>query len=222
MDKLLNRVNDLLTKAEEVRATEKFGPYGSDGVDTGKLRGFRAASLSFIESLYSTSHVYYTDFNTSVHRSTYISHLNTGVEILSSIKHEIENGYLSSLKGIISAEIFTDFIEMAEHLLQEGYKDPAAVIIGSVLEQHIKQLCIANDIDVENEKDGKIIPLKADRLNAELYKSNICSKTDQKSVTTWLDIRNNAAHGNYKEYTTDQINIMLMGVTDFISRNPVE
>jgi hypothetical protein len=31
------------------------------------------------------------------------------------------------LKGLITAEVFADFIEMAEHLLETGYKDPAAV-----------------------------------------------------------------------------------------------
>ncbi len=38
---------------------------------------------------------------------------------------------------------------MAEYLLKEGYKDPAAVITGSTLEEHLRKLCIKNGIDIE-------------------------------------------------------------------------
>lgn len=55
---------------------------------------------------------------------------------------------------IIAAEIFSDFLEMAEHLLEQGYKDPAAVMIGSVVEENLRKFCVANKIDTELEKYG--------------------------------------------------------------------
>ena len=39
-------------------------------------------------------------------------------------------------------------------------------------------------------------------------------------MTAWLAIRNDAAHGKYKNYTKDQIALLLQGVRDFIARNP--
>jgi hypothetical protein len=61
----------------------------------------------------------------------------------------------------VAAEVFTDFIEMAEHLLEQGYKDPAAVVAGSVLEEHLRQLCHKNAIDtVTVDSSGKANPKK--------------------------------------------------------------
>ena len=44
--------------------------------------------------------------------------------------------------------IFGDHIEMAAHLLAEGYKDAAAVIAGGVLEAHLRLLAQNRDIEV--------------------------------------------------------------------------
>ena len=51
-------------------------------------------------------------------------------------------------------------------------------------------------------------------------KNQIYSKLDQKSVTAWLDLRNNAAHGHYDKYEAVQVELMISGVRDFIARNP--
>jgi len=107
---------------------------------------------------------------------------------------------------------------MAEHLLSQGYKDPAAVMIGSVLEENLRQLCSNNEIEIEFDKDGILIAKKADRLNSDLAKAEIYTKLDQKAVTMWLDLRNKATHGKYDEYTKDQVELMLHGVTEFLAR----
>jgi hypothetical protein len=39
---------------------------------------------------------------------------------------------------------------MAEHLLDQKYKDPATVVVGSVLEEHLRQLCTAAGLPVEH------------------------------------------------------------------------
>ncbi|MGZ5302661.1 MAG: hypothetical protein ACXWDO_00970 [Bacteroidia bacterium] len=130
-------------------------------------------------------------------RQSYPSDTQRGRGILTAIKSEIDGGWLNSIKGLISAEIFSDFIEMSQHLIEEGYKDPAAVMIGSVLEEHLRQLAQKNGISVVNIKDNKPIPKKANLLNAELAQASIYNKLDQKNVTACLDLRNKAAHGKY-------------------------
>ena len=107
---------------------------------------------------------------------------------------------------------------MAKHLLEEGYKDPAAVMIGSILEEHLRQLCVKHSIPIEEMKNGKTIFIKADTLNAELNKLNVYNKLDQKIITSWLDLRNKAAHGKYGDYNKEQVNSFYLGITEFISR----
>jgi hypothetical protein len=216
--KLLQRIEFILSNAKTVSATRRTDSYGVVEVDYSKMKGFRTSAQSLILDLFGTKHPYYTEFK-NVTRDSYGSNVNSGVEIINNIKTEIENGWLSSIKGIVSAEIFTDFLEMAEHLLETDYKDPAAVMIGSVLEEHLRQLCITNSIDVEYEKEGKMISLKADRLNSELAKAGIYNKLDQKNVTAQLDLRNKAAHGKYAEYDKNQVKLMYDYVFNFMTRH---
>lgn len=136
--------------------------------------------------------------------------------ILSALRTAYEAGYLATIAELIHADIFSDFVEMAEHLSSEGYKDPAAVIIGSTLEGHLRQLCVRSGISTD--ASGK--PKKADALNAELAARSVYSKLDQKSITAWLDLRNKAAHGRYSEYSNEQVGLLIQGVRDFMARVP--
>jgi hypothetical protein len=98
---------------------------------------------------------------------------------------------------------------MSNYLLEQDYKDPAAIIAGSVLEEHLRQLCAANGIDIEFQSQGVAKPKKADTLNSDLGNFNIYNKLDQKAVTMWLDLRNKAAHGHYDQYTKEQVSNMI-------------
>ena len=137
---------------------------------------------------------------------------------MAAIKNEIDGGWLTSVKGLITAEVFSDFFEMADHLLSNGYKDAAAVIIGSTLEEHLRQLCIRNSIETTIKADNAAVAKKADALNSDLAKADVYNKLDQKMVTAWLDLRNKAAHGQYGEYNKEQVETMLRGVNEFCSR----
>lgn len=123
-----------------------------------------------------------------------------------------------TFKGLVAAELFADFLDMAGHLLETGYKDSAAVMIGGVLEEHLRQLCLKHGMAVDDEKDGRVVAKKSDRLNADLAKADIYSKLDQKQITAWLDLRNNAAHGKYGEYTEQQVKQLQSGMIEFMMR----
>jgi hypothetical protein len=139
---------------------------------------------------------------------------------LKALQRAIVAGYLVSVQELIQATVFADFLEMAEHLLGEGYKDPAAVLIGGVLEEHIRGLCIKSSIPIEIADARGMRPKKADAMNADLAAANAYNKLDQKSITSWLDLRNKAAHGHYTEYTKPQVELLLQAVRDFLTRHP--
>jgi hypothetical protein len=220
-EKLLQRIDQLLNAGKDVMATaySTSGPFSFNYVDEAKMAGFRSASLSFIDRTYGSIHPHYIQFakSTDNHNQT---NVRSGISILEAIREEIAGGWLISVKSLISAELFADFLDMATHLLDLNYKDPAAVMAGSVLEEHLRQLCSQSSIAVVEDKDGKLVHIKADRLNADLTKSSVYSRLDQKNITAWLDLRNNAAHGKYDSYTEEQVRLMLMGITDFIARVP--
>jgi hypothetical protein len=217
LDDIIKRADQLIEKGKQVLATSKADQYGKEEVDDPKFVDFRSSSLSYLQRLFRQDHPYCIEFSSGV-RDRYPYQVERGLGILEGAREEIAGGWLFSTRGLVSAEIFSDFLEMASYLLSEDYKDPAAVIIGSVLEEHLRQLCQKNNIPIETSKQGKSIPRKTDQLNADLAGANVYNKLDQKSVTVWLDLRNKAAHGKYEEYTKEQVDLMLRGVRDFIAR----
>jgi hypothetical protein len=215
---LLKRIDELIAMGNAVYQTNR--QRGSNmvyTVDNGMFCGFRSACLSFLERVFGPNHVHTKEFSQHV-KQPLPSHATAGTNILQVARYEIEHGWLLQIKGLVSAEIFADFLEMAEYLLEEGYKDAAAVMIGSVLEEHLRKLCDKNGIATTVVKDGKPVPLKAEMLNHELNKANVYNKLDMKQVTSWLDLRNKAAHGKYSEYSKEQVALMLQGVMDFVRR----
>ncbi|MCH8010735.1 MAG: hypothetical protein IIA61_02105 [Candidatus Marinimicrobia bacterium] len=218
-DRVKERINELIVLADKVISTDSYSEY-SNFVNTELFQEFRSSSLSFLKNTFGESHPFYVEFNKKVN-DTYTYHSQEGRGILKAVKQEIDGEWIFTVKGIVSAEIFSDFLEMAEYLLIEGYQDASAVMIGSVLEEHLRQLCYKHSISVENIKNGKTIPKKADLLNSELASSEVYNKLDQKGVTSWLDLRNKAAHGKYSEYSKEQVELMYQGVSNFISRNSI-
>ncbi len=221
LQKYSDRVEALIALADRTLATAKYPQtIGIATVDRELFNELRTSSLSFIKNLYGENHIYYKDFDKYLLRSE-PSETERARGILKAIKSEITNGWLTTVKGLVSAEIFSDFLEMAEHLLFENYKDPAAVMIGSVLEEHLRQLCDKNGLVTTEIKNSKPVPKKADLLNAELAGQSVYNKLDQKTVTAWLDLRNKAAHGKYSEYNQSQVELMLQGVTEFMARHSI-
>lgn len=215
---LTGRVEHLIGQGQQVLATRQYSEFSGNYVDTGLQMGFRSASLSFIKNLYEEQHPYFEDFKERV-KGSHPTETEAGINILTAIKTEIENDWLLSLRQLISSEIFADFMEMSRHFLDLDYKDPAAVMIGSTLEEHLRLLCNNYSVEVNFEKSGNTIPKKANLLNAELVKAGAYGVLEQKSVTAWLDLRNRAAHGKYDEYTKQQVELMYQGVLNFIITN---
>jgi hypothetical protein len=151
----------------------------------------------------------------------YYTASRTVLSILESVRDAVAADYLDTASSLIHGSVFADFLEMAQHLLDEGYKDAAAVIAGSALEAHLRPLCVDAVIDtMTTNASGDSVPKKASRMNADLYAANVYSLLDQKSVTAWLDLRNKAAHGEYDIYVDQQVGLMISGIRDFITRVP--
>lgn len=144
----------------------------------------------------------------------------SAIGVIEALRRDIAAGYVHSVEELLHGELFGDFLSMADHLLNEAYKDAAAVIAGSTLEAHLRTLCEKHGIDIEYSRAGELRPKKADLLNAELVKAEAYSKLDQKNVSAWLDLRNKAAHGHYDEYEKDQVGLMISGIRDFVTRLP--
>ena len=79
-----------------------------------------------MESIFGTHHTYYKEFFEHVN-NTYIPYFKAGINILQAARAEIAGGWLFTVEGQVSAEIFADFIALAKEALDDN-KDVAAVL----------------------------------------------------------------------------------------------
>lgn len=218
-DRINQEVADLVSQASALLQNVSRRDSQIDGDKVAEVAAWVTRLGQVIRKLYGPNSQHFANYNAALEtRNFYILHSNHYeylaqlAGIATAIAHDLEYGLLADLRGLVQAEVFSDFLEMGEHLLNEGYKDASAVIIGSVLEDGLRNLAISNQIPIYKE-NGK--PLSLEPLNTELAKNDIYSKLTQKQVTSWGHIRNKAAHGEFDEYTSDQVQMMLLFVQSF-------
>ncbi|MDK2201895.1 HEPN domain-containing protein [Acinetobacter baumannii] len=130
------------------------------------------------------------------------------IPILNAAYDDLKNGFLITFKQIVQAEVFDSELEQAKSLLESGYKNAAAVIAGVVLETAIKELCLNNNIDLEKKN--------LNRLNEDLVKAGVYNTLQQKQILALADIRNKAAHGDYDEFTKEDVERMISDIERFL------
>ena len=117
---------------------------------------------------------------------------------------------MSRVEALIAADVFSDFMEMAEHLLDAGYKDPAASLIGAVLERGVRQVASEQGVKLKSRDD-------LSSLNAKCADAGVYKRLVQKKVQVWIGVRNHADHGEFDEYAESDVREMLNGVRDHLA-----
>ena len=159
---ILKRFDELMGLGNQVLATiTPATPSVSACVDRGIFRGFRSASLSFLERIFGANQTYYKEFIENV-EDVYPSETDIGINILKVAKAEIEGGWLFTVEGRVSAEIFADFIALAKEALDDN-KDVAAVLSCAALEDALKRVAIKAKLDLDDKGMSEVInALKAE------------------------------------------------------------
>jgi hypothetical protein len=127
--------------------------------------------------------------------------------VLLAAKEDYEGGYLHKIRNLIQADVFDNELEQADELLASGYKTPAAVIAGIVLETSLRQVC----------QDHGLAAGKLDKMNADLAKVGVYNKLVQKQITTLADIRNNAAHGHCDQFDEGDVTNMIRDIRSLLA-----
>ena len=96
------------------------------------------------------------------------------VGVLQGLREDIAEGRLVSFAELIHADLFSDFLEGAEYLLSEGWKDASVVIIGSVLEEHLRKLADKVGVPVSDNgnQKGRTVSMPTSRAPPSIQRSN--------------------------------------------------
>lgn len=214
-EKLIERVGQLLSKAQSVAATRYNDSsehvFAPDEVKSPLFHEWKNSSQNFVLMVCEENSPYYKNFieGVKIARPSDVDH---GIGILTALKEDLELGYLTRVKDLVSAEIFSDFIEMALHLLENNYKDPAASLIGAVLENGLRQIAQKHNVDVKSSDD-------IGSLNTKLADKEIYNRLAQKQIQAWKSVRDSADHGKFSDYKKEDVEALLSGVQRFLTEN---
>lgn len=214
-EKLIERVSQLLTKGQSVAST-RFNDSSEhviapDEVKSPLFHEWKNNSQNFVLMVCGENSPYYKNFIEGVKISR-PSDVDRGIGILTALKEDLELGYLTRVRDLVSAEIFTDFIEMAQHLLNNSYKDSAASLVGAVLENGLRQIAQKHSVEIKSGDD-------IGSLNTKLADKEVYSRLLQKQIQAWKAVRDSADHGKFGDYKMEDVKAMLEGVQRFLAEN---
>lgn len=210
MDKLIDK---RFIELDEVAGgiLDAKGPsdvHGYYAVESAAVISWATSVLNLLHRVVGEDSAHFQQFQQRFKKFTqYESEFVQCMAVFQSAKEDYEGGYLFNMRSLIQAEVFDDALEQAAELLRAGYKDPACVVAGVTLETTLKELCTRNEVS----------RAKLDRMNADLCKAGVYNKGMQKQITAWADRRNDAAHGDWKNYTAADVEDMIKGVTRLIA-----
>jgi len=211
---IIDQITILLLNLDKAKSASQYDDL-SGGLPDNELMAIRTRFMACIERFAPKGSAY---LENAKNVTGFNGHIVLGLGgILNALKSDYESGYIYTLEELIHSELFDDFLEMADELLNKGYKDPAAVVAGSVLEEHIRKLAVRNQLSIVDIK-GKL--KKFDVLAIELVKTQQISEPQRKILTAWYSQRSEAAHGNYKNVIESEVKRMIDGIRDFMVRLP--
>jgi hypothetical protein len=182
---------------------------------------FRASCLSLIEYV-SQGSEQFASIVKEIQESaeTYLG-TRALLGIINGLADDYDNGMLDNLFHRVEAEIAADYLGQAEALLKEGQPGkydhvPAAVLMGAILEKTLRSMC---------DRQSPAIPLVTptgghkmlNGLIDDLKKAGVFNELKAKQLRHWADIRNAAAHGDFAKFTRSDVDLMLPGITQFIT-----
>lgn len=213
------RLEELITRGEQIKATGQTSKHipgiasiQSSWVDEERAYQWTISAMTILESTFGASSEIFQAVKKRLPACSDYTEFCRLIAIMRAALEDLMGGYFFNAKALLEAEICCDLIEQAEQLLTAGYHAAAAVIAGSVLEQHMRSVCISRHLD-HVKPNGKYKMIND--LNDELAKAGVYNSFKKKQVTAWADLRNNAAHGNSSAFNPADVAPFIQALSSF-------
>lgn len=205
------RLDELIAKADGIKAARQGSAFQSRTifrVSHADVAGWTASAESLLLSVLGEGSPHLQALRVARDAfSGYESDFDRLRAILAAAREDYVGGYLFTMRALVKAEVLDDALVQAEALLHSNFKDPACILIGVALEVTIKELI----------RQAALPEGKLEKMNADLCKAAKYNLAKQKQITAWADLRNKAAHGDWSDYSLDDIKEMFSGVQRFIA-----
>jgi hypothetical protein len=228
--KIIHRFDQLISRVDELmksRVTENGGvtryPGGGaivheskDHLDEALVTQWAINSLHTLSKVFGKESAQYEIFSKLVPSLTDYSKgtrtVQTALAVLRAAKEDLEHGYLISIRMSMQAEVLDDLIGQASQFLDEGYYPAAALVAGIALEEGLRRHCLQNNVELR----PKAI---MSEMNNALIKAKLYGSVIKARISAFAEIRNKAAHGQWKEFTANDVEDMINWVRIFMENS---
>lgn len=208
--RVAERLKQLISEGVQVAKLERPGELGSFIYDNVTLHGWLVRVDNIIRTAFGTSSAHFIHLNeVLVGKPSSSYDVNQIVGILQGALSDLEGGFLVGQEQLVAGVVFDSVLEQARHLLNGGFKDPAAVLCRVVIEECLHRLSC---------EEGLSDTGKASALNDALRDRGRYTKPQWRLVQAWLDIGNLAAHGKFSEFKDSDVAVMIEGVERFVAQ----
>lgn len=239
--KYLDRLDELIERGEQIdiqRGSKTirsggsgYGAFGREptyrqvptvNVDYDAFRPWRASCVTLLERILPKSDAHSQWLKTANSQHDTASNLIPWlIARLRAVREDLELGFLDDLGEQIAGEIASDYMSQAEELLGECEATthsyvPAAVLAGAVLERHLRHICQLQTPPICISKtNGK--PKTLDPLISDLAKAGALTSPQAALLRGYAAIRNKAAHGDWADFSKEDVENMVQGVKNVLA-----
>lgn len=196
---VLERFDELINRG---KALPLLSLMNSPSKDIAALEAWETACLHIVDLTFDEDSIYYEKLSDSFDDTNLEAQKNCGIAIMESAREEIEKGFLYEIKHLLVVDLFDSVLEQAEHLLENEFKDAAAILGRVIIENSLKAIAVKNKIELPEK-------IKLAELNTLLWKQEIYTKNIWRITQGHIDTGNFAAHGDFGKYDRKSVEDML-------------
>ena len=210
------RIEELIELGEKVKASARMTTHKKLEPDSALYYQWTTSTRTFLSAALGEDSAHYKTF-VGIRQSWTDLHdrVPQYLGVLHAARDDIESGWVGRRDLLLTADAFESLIEQADYLLEQGYKDAAAVLVGGVLEATLRKMCGVRGIEVGlRDAIGTLNDKLAKQADPPAY-----SSMEHKEIIARAELRHNAAHAHYGRYDEKDVADMLKWVREFAARH---
>lgn len=215
-ERFADQIEELIEEGKHIATLERPSSVGAFIQDEDKIKvhEWLTKTRNIMETVFGRQSPHYRNFEEilpsgGIRQVAHSYDIYPIVGILQGALSDLKNGFLLGQEFFIAGELFGSVLEQSKHFLDKyDNKDIAAILSRIVLEDALKRLARQEGIDDS---------LKASVINDDLKGKRRYNQVRWRSIQTWLDVGNSAAHGKFDEYSKNDVSTAVEGIEQFLA-----
>ncbi len=207
LQKLIDRSVELLKDVQKVLDVRQ-----NEGVSLFQVNNLASRGANLIHSVTGAKSVYADNLRNTLKQKSVDAQFDGVVGVLQAFHLDLSKGYLISIRHEVEAIVVSEILTQARKLARTKGVHPAAVVIVAcaAAEEFLRNWCEEKRISIPEKQRSMA------KFGQELRRHGHIDLPMERRLQSWVDYRNDAAHGAHWEKITHEIANRLSRWTELI------